>query len=436
MKLLATPEWGRIPIGEGENAVSASLADALLVQAEAASRRLAKGDGAGPTVLTRDRTNLCAAQVTGILRTRDAQLEILPKVDDDDRILARKTLMRMLARVWDLPVLANDLASIVSTGGDILEVLIRIFADELFSAVHRGLPHGYVEHEDDLPALRGRLDFTRQFTRLAATPQRLACRFDEFTPDIPINRVLKAAVRLLSRLSRHRDNQRKLHELLPAFDGVAELSTSAASQGTGVLLDRTNRAYHRLYDMAQRFLRSEHQSIYTGNGDGFALLFEMNTLFEEFIGRTVEQALQPKGWTVSLQRPQSTALIRESGIGAFRTKPDIHLVAPGSGSPVIIDTKWKQLTTGSSSPPWGVSSADVYQMMAYGQVYDAQTIILLYPHTATIGNEPGILETLTTPDHRCIVVSSVGLGDFSSIPQQLLRLVDGVGPRNPVRFSF
>lgn len=424
MKLLATPEWGRITIGEGENAVSASLADALLVQAEAARRRLAKGDGAGPTVLTRDRSHLCAAQVTGILRTRDAQLEVLPKVDDDDRILARKTLMRMLARVWDLPVSANDLASIVSTGGDILEVLIRIFADELFSAVHRGLPHGYVEHEDDLPALRGRLDFTRQFTRLAATPQRLACRFDEFTPDIPINRVLKAAVRLLSRLSRHRDNQRKLHELLPAFDGVAELSTSAASQGTGVLLDRTNRAYHRLYDMAQRFLRSEHQSIYTGNGDGFALLFEMNTLFEEFIGRTIEQALRPKGWTVSLQRPQSTALIRESGIGAFRTKPDIHLVAPGSGSPIVIDTKWKQLTTGRSSPPWGVSSADVYQMMAYGQVYDAEAVILLYPHSGVVEKTPGILETFETPDRRHIVVATLDLTNLVVLPGQLSKLVE------------
>ena len=57
------------------------------------------------------------------------------------------------------------------------------------------MPRRYVGHEDDLSALRGRLDVKRQFTVLAASPQRLACRFDELSTDIALNRIMKAATR-------------------------------------------------------------------------------------------------------------------------------------------------------------------------------------------------------------------------------------------------
>ena len=56
--------------------------------------------------------------------------------------------------------------------------------------------------------LRGRLDVVRQFSTLAASPDRLACRFDELSSDIPLNQIMKAAVAKLLRLSRAPQNQR------------------------------------------------------------------------------------------------------------------------------------------------------------------------------------------------------------------------------------
>ena len=54
--------------------------------------------------------------------------------------------------------------------------------------------------------LRGRLDVTRQFSVLAVSPQKLACRFDERSPDIALNQVMRATISKLSRLAQAPDN--------------------------------------------------------------------------------------------------------------------------------------------------------------------------------------------------------------------------------------
>jgi 5-methylcytosine-specific restriction enzyme subunit McrC len=52
----------------------------------------------------------------------------------------------------------------------VLELLIRLFCGRLTDAVRQGMPRRYLEHEDDLPSLRGRLDVTRQFSQHAVAP--------------------------------------------------------------------------------------------------------------------------------------------------------------------------------------------------------------------------------------------------------------------------
>jgi hypothetical protein len=51
------------------------------------------------------------------------------------------------------------------------------------------------------------------------------------------------------------------------------------------------------------------QTTSSGDGRGFSLMFEMNTLFEEYIGRTLRRVLVGTGLDVRLQGPQDHALI-------------------------------------------------------------------------------------------------------------------------------
>ena len=127
-------------------------------------------------------------------------LEILPKIDGGDEDV-RVALVRMLAVAWELRLFAGEFASFRTQHHDLLELLIRLFAERLLVVVRRGLPRRYVALKEDLKLLRGSLDVIRQFTHLAVRPDLLACQFSELSEDTPLNRVLKAAVARLASLA-------------------------------------------------------------------------------------------------------------------------------------------------------------------------------------------------------------------------------------------
>ena len=96
----------------------------------------------------------------------------------------------------------------------------------------------------------------------------------------------------------------------------------------------------------------------------------MNILFEEYVGRLLARALAGTGLRVTAQGGHLDCLY-EGETGRFRTRPDL-IVRQGSQIALIIDTKWKRIKR-IEDPKRGVSQADVYQLMAYGRLYDCPT---------------------------------------------------------------
>ena len=218
VKPLVCREWGKLRVGE--NGLTEAEAGQFHALAERAGRHLKLGkDG----VLVRTRSGLKAQQVVGVLAVPGRTLEILPKIDGQSHDV-RDALVHMLAVAHDLRVVDSALAGMARQSHDLLELLIRLFANRLLAAVLRGLPRRYVAREDDLRLLRGRLDVVRQFTRHAVRPDRLACRFDELSEDTPLNRVLKAAVSRLANATRSAANARVLPNWRPASNLPATLS--------------------------------------------------------------------------------------------------------------------------------------------------------------------------------------------------------------------
>ena len=222
-------EWRKLNYGAGLDEIPEAAAERLARVAK--SSPLGGEDGA--RILQHGRKALRAQQVVGVLAAEGCTLEILPKIDGlgdgtsaASQAAIRRNLVHMLAVALDLDIASGRIADLGWQRENLLEVLIRLFANKLVEAVHRGMPRRYVSHEEDLPMLRGRLNAMRQFTLLAASPERLASRFDELSPDIALNQIMKAAVAKLLRLSRAAENQRKLRELSFAFAEVADVAGS------------------------------------------------------------------------------------------------------------------------------------------------------------------------------------------------------------------
>ncbi|NEJ90891.1 restriction endonuclease [Rhizobium leguminosarum] len=415
-------EWEKLAYGEGEGQIPARHADRL---AGLAARSSFAGRG-GRGVLEHGRHALRARGVVGILATDDASLEILPKIDvapgetpHHQNAAIRKRLVHMLAIALDLKIDVGAITDLAWQRETLLEILIRIFCNKLTEALRRGMPRRYVTCEEDLTTLRGQLDITRQFTRYAVDPSRLACRFDFLSEDTPLNRIMKAAVTYLARLSRRTANQQRLRELAFVYADITDLPVSALHWDQ-VVIDRTNRSWQELFGMARLFLQDRYQTTTGGVGQGTAMLFEMNTLFEEYVGRLTVRALAGSGFTVSLQGGRLFCLsAHDSGRALFQTKPDI-LIRQGGRVTHVIDTKWKRISARIDDPKQGVSQADVYQMMAYAQLYQAPRLTLLYPHHPGLGTEDAVQARHRITGHETILeTASI---QISNSPQMLATL--------------
>lgn len=385
-------EWETIRYGaDPEREIPAAAADRIAVVAEASP--LAGRGGGG--VLEHGRKGLRARGVVGVIAAQGCALEILPKIDvpggNDVETTGniRRRLVHMLAVALDLKIDAGQVTALDWQRETLLEILIRLFSEKLVDAVRQGMPRRYVEHEDDLPTLRGRLNVTRQFTALAVEPSRLACRFDALTPDIALNRIMKAAITRLSRIARTTDNQRRLRELAFAYADIADVPV-AALRWDEVTLDRTNARWRELLNLARLLLGERFQTTSSGGDDGFSLLFEMNTLFEEYVARMLRRALADTDLRIVSQGGRLYCLETDDRRGLFQTRPDI-LVKRGDAVGQVIDTKWKRIAARIDDPKQGVSQADVYQMMAYGRLYRCGRLTLLYPHHYHVGCDEGLV---------------------------------------------
>ena len=415
MKRLTRQEWTYLNIGAGLDEVTRAEADRLLAIADRAGQDLALKSAEGERVLQDGRNRLRAQQTVGIIAAPGITLEILPKIDDLDAPGVRRRLIHMIAVCEGFDLSAEEQAELETQDRDLLEIFVALFARRLTSALRSGVLRGYRQEEDDRRALRGRLMIERQFTRFAGRSDLLACRFDEFSPDIPLNRIIAAAAQLLVGLTRVSATRQSLEYCLGQLEGISPLAAGLLPK---VHFDRMNRRFASAHALARLFLMGRYQTTSGGGQAGQAILFRMNVLFEAYITHIARRFLTPEGWTVTAQKPQRPALWRGAA-GLFQMKPDI--VLQRGDCTLILDTKWKRLIPEAQDPKRGISQADVYQMMAYAAAYEASAVALIYPHSdgnaefdlLRIGASCGQIAAVTLP-----------MEELGHVPQRLRHLVN------------
>lgn len=326
------------------------------------------------------RNTLVAQNFVGVIHLGAYQVEVLPKIEAAENRI-RQNLLQMVASTLNLKLHGNELGLLDRANQSILEVLIRLYCDLLWEAVHKGMVRRYESRQDNLVVLRGRLNMAQQLRHNLARPDRLHCTFDEFTQDNVLNRALKAALRVLFRLAKTESSAKSLAELLFCFDGVADMPASAI-HWEQVTTDRLSERYTPLIRMARLFIDGATPDLTAGGGDGFAVLFDMNQLFEEYVGKQVQRITAEHGLVAKLQGPKRHLAVRDGGAPCFELRPDIVVMETGNHL-AVIDTKWKRLK--SNGVREDISTSDLYQMFAYAKQYQVPSVILLYPHCLELG---------------------------------------------------
>ena len=325
---------------------------------------------------------LYAANYVGVIKTRGGTvLEILPKVDfvDGDEESTRKVFLGMLRSYRGLrDAQFNETGISELRHFNMLDVFVRLFLINLVLLTQRGLARQYRGVEDNLPWLRGRIQFPEHIRRNAANRARFHVTFDEFTADRPVNRLIHSAIHKLRSIT-HPDNHQLLHQLRICFSEVPR-STRPEVDWQRHRIDRSMRHYDTVMAWVGLFLFNHGLATFSGRYVNQALLFPMEEVFEDFVSDAFRHHQRIYG--IRTQGPRK-AFARIGEKDAFHMKPDIALVRSGEVQ-FVLDAKWKkEVHNDDRDPKHGVIQDDIYQLYSYGRKFGCGSVALIYPRTRT-----------------------------------------------------
>jgi 5-methylcytosine-specific restriction enzyme subunit McrC len=133
---------------------------------------------------------------------------------------------------------------------------------------------------------------------------------------------------------------------------------------------RKNSHYQSAIEISAMLLLNYRPDISSGNNKILAILFDMNSLWEEYIYRQIEK-WNTYNWNIAPQ-DQSDFWRQLDTHRKKIIKPDI--VISNGLKTIIIDTKWK---LPEDDIP---SDSDLKQMYVYNEYWEGMTSILLYPY--------------------------------------------------------
>ncbi len=324
---------------------------------------------------------ITAKNYVGIITFKDGTtIEILPKIcsaiSGNSNAKARKLVIEMLKTLRNSPYKNLQTANVSTAKMNIFEVFVRMFLDELFFIVKRGLKCSYESLEENLPYYKGKIQFSQQIRFNQVHKERSYVVYDAFTVNRPENRLLKATLLYLYKHSTSPQNRNDIKILLGSFAEVPP-STNYQSDFQKYVPDRNMKDYTTALMWSRVFLMGKSFTSFSGSEVAFALLFPMETLYESYVATKLKRFLFGQGYTVAIQ--DSAYYLFEEPAKRFALRPDIIVTRQSDKTVFILDTKWKLLD--SQKPNYGLSQADMYQMAIYQQKYHAENVILLYPRT-------------------------------------------------------
>lgn len=307
---------------------------------------------------------LQARNYVGLIETNDGTtIEILPKIaDNEDVKTSREVLCKMLKTLRDVPFRNFGFAHLKSTNMPLMEIFISMFLDELSILVKKGIKSDYIPKEENLKFLKGKLNIGKHIKQNYIHKERFFVEFDEYSKDRVENRLIKTTLFLLLKKSKSNKNQLQIRKFLTIFDEVS-VSSSPKADFTKIKINREMKHYESTILWCKIFLANNSFSNYKGNDIAFALLFNMNELFESYVGAYCKKHFKD----VEL-KPSGVYLV-EKPDKKFQLKPDIKI-----DEKCILDTKWKVIKEEKD-----ISQADMYQLYAYGKKFGIENLYLIYP---------------------------------------------------------
>lgn len=294
-------------------------------------------------------------------------------------------------------------------GGDLFAAVASAFVAHAERATRPAPLRGYVQVDEAVLTLRGRIRVGDQLARHAGLPLPLEVTHDEFTTDVPENRLLLGAAELLVRLPLvPTPVRRRLLRLRATLDGVAP--TRPGPDVRAPLPSRINAHYGGAMALAELLLRRTAITTTAGDTAGVAFSFDLNKVFEDFLTTSLRAAVRRHGGRLEVQVP-----IHLDVAGHIRMKPDLVWWKDGRHR-AVLDAKYKALVDAR------FPNADAYQLLAYCTAMNLPEGYLVY------ARDGGATTRTHTVRHAGIEIRVEAI-DVEQAPEDVLAAVGRLADR-------
>jgi 5-methylcytosine-specific restriction enzyme subunit McrC len=238
--------------------------------------------------------------------------------------------------------------------------------------VRRGLDQGYRTDEGRLSLPRGRIDPIRSTTTGALATAMLECRWDEFVPDTPPNRIIKATMRRLAAcVGLNPSHAHRLGLLWRGLVQVADIAPTLQSIRC-IQLNRHNSAYGLMLDVCALVL----QFLEPGDGAGEFRFKDprrdhdhMARVFQDFLTAWFQRHCDPREFTSIGATKLNWPAEAMGGTDDLKHLPAMFtdITMRGPKRVLIIDAKYYHdaLIARHEDATKKVISGNLYQLHAY-----------------------------------------------------------------------
>lgn len=356
-------------------------------------------------------TNIEAQNYVGVIKYKDYQFEILPKLlakDQKDKEAILKNLFYMLSYTKKLEIKETDFSKLAKSVNPFLEVLIGNFANSLYDSLLRYIPKNYVLQEENIRHLKGKLKFNEQIKYNTTNKARFYCAYDEFCEDNLLNQTFNYVTLMLSKITTNPANRKRLKQIANIYSEIT-FTPITAEKIKHLKLRRNQKAFEKPFILAKMFIENSSIEMSSKKFNTIALVWDMNQLFEEFVYMLLKKKYEQieaidESSNVEYQKNEKLIessekyLIDEDGYPVLTeeknrscksTFSDIVLNL-NDGTKLIVDTKYKN----NSGQRADIKNADIYQILAYKEIHseihprlnevdieerDIPNAVLLYP---------------------------------------------------------
>lgn len=308
-------------------------------------------------------------QYVGAIQTGDLTIEILPKTDKgNDGQDWKSVLLFMLSKVRRLNIKSEGCVPQKLRSSTILDFVVLHFLNEVESIFHQGLVKTYRAYSENATSLQGKLLFSKHIEKNLIHKERFYVQHSIYDRSHVMNLIIKQALKCIADSSNNSSLRQRAHKYKDLLVELPDISVDESLFAT-LKYDRKTERYREAMSLSELILFNNMPDLTHGKKNTFAMLFDMNRLWEEFVYVTLRKYL-PKNYSVGSQ-------LRRRFWKSKHIKPDIVIKDLNDPDKLfVLDTKWKQ------PDRLNPADADLHQMYVYYKYFKATKVALLYPSSS------------------------------------------------------